>query len=221
MNHLDALQIAGRIGAAVGLGALVGVERGLREKSAGLTTHALLSLGACAFALISVDAFPPGADPSRVAAQIVTGVGFLGAGTIIRSGGSVRGLTTAATLWVVAAVGTGCGLGFIRPSAAIAATAVVTLIVLRWVKGRIVRRSGEQAEISLTTRGLGEDIGEVLTALGQSPAKVAHVDIVRDEDGETRTFTITVDARARGQVDALVSQLGGLTHVERVELSER
>jgi putative Mg2+ transporter-C (MgtC) family protein len=217
---LDALQIAGRVGASVGLGALVGVERELRDKAAGVMTHALLSLGACTFALISVDAFASGSDPARVAAQIVTGVGFLGAGTIIRSGGSVRGLTTAASLWVVAAVGTACGVGYLGPAAGVAATAIASLLVLRQVKTQLRRHIGEHAQITLSTTGLGDDISAVLATLGESTAKVAHLDIAQDEDGEGRLFTITVDSSEREPVETLMQALGRIPNVGRVEFSE-
>jgi putative Mg2+ transporter-C (MgtC) family protein len=95
----------------------VGAEREMRDQSAGLRTHILVSVGSCLFTLVSVygfDAFRAhnsAIDPSRVAAQIVTGIGFLGAGAIIRQGVSIRGLTTAASLWIMAAVGMAVGVG--------------------------------------------------------------------------------------------------------------
>jgi putative Mg2+ transporter-C (MgtC) family protein len=108
----------GELGAAFGLSALIGLERELRQKSAGLRTHTLVGVAAALFVLVSKygfsDVLVPGhivLDPSRVAAQIVSGIGFLGAGLIFVRGDAVRGLTTAAVVWLVAAIGMACGAG--------------------------------------------------------------------------------------------------------------
>src|SRR3990172_3369786 len=98
---------------ALVLGGLIGLERETVEKPAGLRTHTLVTLGAALFTLISKEGFfGSGADPARIASNIVVGIGFLGAGTIWRSGVNVQGLTTAATLWTSAAIGTAAGAGF-------------------------------------------------------------------------------------------------------------
>lgn len=98
-----------RLLVAVGLGAIVGFERERKQKPAGLRTNILVCLGACLFTILSINNFD--VDPARVAAGIVTGIGFLGAGSIIATGGEVVGLTTAATLWIIAGIGLAIGLG--------------------------------------------------------------------------------------------------------------
>src|SRR5213596_4044680 len=129
-------EVLGRLALAAALGAVLGFERELREREAGLRTHLLVSLGSALFTIVSAYGFREfltsgqsvvRADPTRIAAQIVTGIGFLGAGAIIRQGLSIRGLTTAATLWVVAAIGMAAGAGYYIPAVA---TAVLTLIAL-------------------------------------------------------------------------------------------
>lgn len=100
-----------RIVLAFILGAFVGFERELSRKPAGLRTNSLVGLGSALFTILSYDAFP-GGDPSRIAAGVVVGVGFLGAGTIVKSQEKVRGLTTAATLWTVASIGVTVGAGY-------------------------------------------------------------------------------------------------------------
>jgi putative Mg2+ transporter-C (MgtC) family protein len=100
-----------RIVLAFILGAFVGLERELSRKPAGLRTNSLVGLGSALFTILSYDAFP-GGDPSRIAAGVVVGVGFLGAGTIVKSQEKVRGLTTAATLWTVASIGVTVGAGY-------------------------------------------------------------------------------------------------------------
>ncbi len=112
---------------AAGLGAVLGIERELRRKPAGLRTNVLIALGAALFTITSILLKDAGGTADRVAAQVVTGIGFLGAGTILRNRGGVHGMTTAATIWVNAAIGMAAGAG--ESSLALAAT-VVTLIVL-------------------------------------------------------------------------------------------
>jgi putative Mg2+ transporter-C (MgtC) family protein len=111
--------------AAALLGGAIGYERRVHDKSAGLRTNILICLGSCVFTMISTNL--SGSEPGRIAAQIVTGIGFLGAGAIIQSGGSVHGLTTAAGIWIVAAIGMACGTRMYL--LAVFATAL-TLIVL-------------------------------------------------------------------------------------------
>ncbi len=129
---------------ALVLGFALGLERELTNKYAGLRTHILVCLGACVFTLISIHGFPtfaPGdnvdisqatgiRDTARVAAQIVTGIGFIGAGTVLRNGPMVVGLTTAATLWVAASIGMACGAGMYEVAifSTILSVAVLTLI---------------------------------------------------------------------------------------------
>ncbi len=92
------------------LGALIGMDRERKEHEAGLRTHMLVCIGACLFTVLSAHAFP-GGDPSRIASQILPGIGFLGAGTILKYGRSIHGLTTATSIWVTAAVGMAVGGG--------------------------------------------------------------------------------------------------------------
>ncbi|UPT74205.1 MAG: MgtC/SapB family protein [Elusimicrobiota bacterium] len=112
---------------ALCLGAFIGLERELSDKAAGLRTNILICLGSCLFAILSrAVATAAGTDITRMAAQIVSGIGFLGAGAIMREGEHVTGLTTAATIWVVAAIGVTVGFGYYSLGAA---TAVITLVV--------------------------------------------------------------------------------------------
>ena len=119
-------EIIVRLFAAAVLGALIGYEREYYHKAAGLRTHMLVSVGSALITLVSIYAFPEG-DPTRVASSIITGIGFLGAGTIIVGRGSVKGLTTAATLWMVAGLGLAIGAGYFI--GALAASALVILIL--------------------------------------------------------------------------------------------
>lgn len=118
------------------LTSLIGIERQVSQKSAGYRTHVLVGMGSCAFTLVSAYGFAyvtnPGAavDPSRIAAQIVSGIGFLGAGVIFKGRDVVRGLTTAATIWVAAAVGMACGAGMIVLAAVLTIFHLITLFLV-------------------------------------------------------------------------------------------
>lgn len=121
-----------KLGAATLLGALIGLERGAHGKEAGFRTYALVSLGSALMMLVSVNIFEmykglANIDPGRIAGQVVTGIGFLGAGAIIRSQERIRGLTTAAGIWVVCGIGLACGLGAYQ--AAILGTAFALMIL--------------------------------------------------------------------------------------------
>jgi putative Mg2+ transporter-C (MgtC) family protein len=123
------LQMFLRLIIAVVLGALVGYERERAGKPAGVRTHGMVCLGAALFAVISLHGFGYNGDPARVAAQVVTGIGFLGAGAILHERKSVHGLTTAASLWVTAAIGLAVGVGMELMSLA---TAILVFLLLRF-----------------------------------------------------------------------------------------
>jgi putative Mg2+ transporter-C (MgtC) family protein len=129
MTHLSDLELILRLLLAAGLGGLLGLEREWRHKEAGLRTNILITIGAAIFTLMSIElAESASADPSRIAAQIVTGIGFLGAGAIMRTDAGIQGLTTAATIWVNAAVGVAAGGGAYH--LAVIATAITLFVLL-------------------------------------------------------------------------------------------
>lgn len=129
-----ALEMVLRLLLATALGAAIGYQRERAGKQAGLRTHVLISLGAALIAIVSVYGFGGVGDPARVAAGVVVGVGFLGAGVILhRQGGIVAGLTTAATIWVVAGIGLASGAGLYIIAAVATAIVLGVLIVPRWL----------------------------------------------------------------------------------------
>ena len=144
-----------RILFALVLGFLLGLERELTNKYAGLRTHILVCIGACVFTIISIYGFPTFAegdnvlinqatgirDTGRVAAQIVTGIGFIGAGTVLRNGPMIIGLTTAATLWISAAIGMTCGVGMYDVAGITTIVAVAVLTLIRVFERRFIPTS--------------------------------------------------------------------------------
>jgi putative Mg2+ transporter-C (MgtC) family protein len=146
MTVLSELELVGRLILATFLGFLIGLERELAGQPAGERTHALASLGAATFALISVSAFP-GSDPARVAAGVVTGLGFLGAGMILKEGEErIHGLTTAAGIWAVGGIGlaVGAGLYLLGVSSAILVGLLLALERLLKIDERLARRKRKQ-----------------------------------------------------------------------------
>ncbi len=145
---MDATTVAMRLGVAFLLGSLLGLERELRGQDAGLRTHILVCLGACLFTLGSIIAAQPLAeralegvevDITRIASQVVVGIGFLGGGAILRHGASIRGLTTAANLWLTASIGLAAGLGFFVGAAITGGLALLTLVALRPLERFLLR----------------------------------------------------------------------------------
>lgn len=132
-------ELLGRLGAAFLVGAIIGLERERHQRPAGLRTHILVSMASALFAMVSILAAGEGNDPGRIAAQVVTGIGFLGAGTIMRHGSTIRGLTTAASLWMAAAVGLAAGFGWYQGAAAAALMAFLVLTVMKVIEDHLPR----------------------------------------------------------------------------------
>lgn len=138
LNLVTFREFVGYCAAAFVLGSLIGAERQWRQRTAGLRTNALVSLGAAAFAMVA--GMTPGADQSlRIAAQVVSGIGFIGGGVIFREGLTITGLNTAATLWCSAAIGVLCGSGFVKEAAVGAAFVLLANVFLRPVARKLGR----------------------------------------------------------------------------------
>jgi len=185
LSWYDAL---GRLALAAALGSIIGLEREVREREAGLRTHLLVSLGSALFTIVSAFGFHDvlthdpqvvvRLDPSRIAAQIVSGIGFLGAGAIIRQGLSIRGLTTAATLWVVAAIGMAAGAGFYSVAIITTVVALVALWPLRYVAYRMIDRVKPEEDRVVIELREGHSLAELLTHVSQ----VRHIEVTEELD---------------------------------------
>jgi len=144
-EHVTLTQIVVRIALAGILAALVGWDRERHEKTAGVRTMALVSVGAAAFMILGIELTDPGDGPrvldsTRIAAGVIGGIGFIGAGSIIQAGGNVRGLTTAATIWASAAIGLGVGAGQIALAVVLTVMVLTTLIVVNSLKRYVLPR---------------------------------------------------------------------------------
>jgi putative Mg2+ transporter-C (MgtC) family protein len=203
-----------RIVLAAVLGGAIGLERELREREAGLRTHMLVSVGAALFTMVSAYAWTDWQfstregltfDPTRIAAQVVTGIGFLGAGAIIRQGLSVRGLTTAATLWVVAAIGMASGAGYFTAALITTVLVLVSLWPLRIAAYRVAERFRPEEGRLAVDLPAGASAVSVLEAVESAGAMVHSLEF--EEEGDRRRVDLRVQMESGLSAAALIDAL--------------
>jgi len=212
--ELSGWEWIGRLAVAAVLSGIIGFEREAHHKAAGLRTHILVGMGAALFALAGIDSFGAG-DVSRIAAGVVTGVGFLGAGAIFHRGPSVRGLTTAAGLWVVAAIGIVTGAGDLVPAAAATALAVVAMNGLSLVEQAMRKRSERRAARLVVSLSSSRALADALHVVSGVDERVRGCDVQMDDDGSIKV-TFLVDPTDLSLVTALMTGLEGVTSVESI-----
>ncbi len=196
------------------LGGFIGLERETVEKPAGFRTHILVTLGATLFTLISKEGFfGSGADPARIASNIVVGIGFLGAGTIWRSGVNVQGLTTAASLWTAAAIGTAAGAGFYLGAVLATALVMLVLIPFKALEKRLPRRGLATVELLLLDQP--GQLGRIGTVLGAHSVNIENVEMSeRMDDRVTISLALRLPARvSREEVLVALSDVDGVEQV--------
>lgn len=237
MVNVEGWNQVGELALALALSALIGVEREIRQKSAGLRTHSLVGIGSALFMLVSKygfnDVVRPGlvlADPSRVAAQIVSGIGFIGAGIIFVRRDSVRGLTTAGAVWVTAAIGAAAGAGL--PVLAAAATAMYMLVATAFTPlVRILPRSSS-ATSALRVRyadgkGVLRQVIELTTSQGFTIEELSNISAGNfrgalgagreDLHGEqTRSVEVVLSVHGKEPLHQLATAVAGLPYVQSV-----
>lgn len=213
-----------RLGIAAGLGAAIGFERELRERQAGLRTHLVVCLGSALFTLVSAYGFEDfftatgtRIDPTRIAAQIVSGIGFLGAGAIIRQGLSVRGLTTAATLWLVAAIGMAAGAGYYSGAVIATVGALLTLGPLRIVAYKIIRRYRPDVDRLVVDIPAGGSPVPILEVIEQNGAHVVSLEIA--QEGDRRSVALDVQLLP-GRAPGIIAAVGDIDGVLEVRWTE-
>lgn len=219
-----------RVLLAVVLGSLLGLEREIDAQPAGFRTHILLCLGAALFGLISVHAFSPfeasrnatdvQIDVTRVASQVVVGVGFLGGGAILKYGASVRGLTTAASMWVTAAIGLAVGVGYYWPAVTVTGASIVALVVFRRLRDAIRRRFGRQIEVVTFRLARERAPGELLAALHDLPG-VATRNVSVDRSSDQVEVTAELKTEPGIRLAPVLGRLADRAEVEELSLDER
>jgi len=218
--YAELVEIA-RLTIAAFLGGIVGLERQQRHKSAGLRTHILVSLGSCLVMLISYKLYAgvqglTNADPARLAAQVVSGIGFLGAGTIMKEGLTIKGLTTAASLWVVAGVGLAVGAGYYVGAVT---TTVLSVLALTYLP-RFERLYGcGPSQVAIVVRSVDKpgQIGRIGSYLGTK--NVAICDIKIDEVSKNDIhISVILDVTDRRIIPDIVDGMKGIEGVVDVIL---
>jgi putative Mg2+ transporter-C (MgtC) family protein len=223
-------EVALRLGLSLLLCALVGAEREARGQVAGLRTHVIVGVGSTLFTLVSAYAFEdflvagPGAaaqrvDPTRIAAQIVSGIGFLGAGAIIRQGANVRGLTTAAALWIAAAIGMAVGAGYYFGASVATALVLASLVGLRQLRPAVAARFGPPRPLVRLEVEIDPDAAPgVGGALDQLIDEGADLDAVRSE-GDGR-YSVALRPPRGIPPQQLVADLASSGSVRSVRVTE-
>jgi putative Mg2+ transporter-C (MgtC) family protein len=224
--NLDLWEVAVRLAVAAALTGAVGLEREFRERAAGLRTHMLVGVGSALFTIVSAYAWGDfifdrtqgtAFDPTRIAAQIVTGIGFLGAGVIIRQGLSIRGVTTAAGLWVAAAIGMAVGAGYWGAALIGTGVVLVGLGPLRMAEGWVVRRRREGGTLEIDLRP-EEPLAPVLSVLENRRARVSRIHLEEEETGRQLRLEVRMPPGVSGR--DLVEELSRLDEVTGVRWDE-
>jgi putative Mg2+ transporter-C (MgtC) family protein len=224
-------EVVVRLLATVALCGLIGLERETRDQAAGFRTHILLGLGAALFTLVSAYGFPEFTraalesggrgvqfDPTRIAAQVVTGVGFLGAGAIIRRGLDVRGLTTAASLWAAAAIGLAAGAGFYFGAAATTAVVLIALYLLRGVRVFVVSRFRTAfGVLDVHFIDSGTEVSSVVEIVEGRGVRIRNTD-AEIEDGRA-SYSLQLRIPPGRSVQEIMGEISGLRTVERVKIT--
>jgi len=199
-----------RLGLALVLGAFVGLERGRGDRAAGLRTHALVALGSCLLMIVSTFGFTDvlgtrnvTLDPSRIAAQVVSGIGFLGAGTILLRKEIVKGLTTAAAIWVVAAIGLACGAGLLLEAVFTTVLTIAVLTLLRPLR-RQIRRSPEIYHLRIKVTAENSLLSRVYDICLEAEATVEQIE-VQSGNGRDRMEIVCATSGANKLAKSLMA----------------
>lgn len=210
------------------LGSIIGLEREITNKSAGLRTQIMVCLGACLFTILSIYGFStavtlyPLGDPSRVAAQIITGIGFIGAGTVLRQGLTVTGLTTASTLWIVAAIGMACGCGQISIATVTTILAVGILVLIRIFEVKLLPKNFKHLrKVKISFICKYDDYDEIYKKLvDMFPEIMDYNHKTVDEDGDHLKINAKVFSADKSPVVQIYRKLEEMKNLQSVSVKE-
>jgi putative Mg2+ transporter-C (MgtC) family protein len=203
-----------RLVLATVFGGLVGYQRERAEKPAGLRTHVLVCLGSALIMQLSFYPFKEIArvDPTRIAAGVVIGIGFLGAGTIIRQGSTVHGLTTAASVWVTAGVGLAIGIGFYVPAVATTALIIMVLTALKQIEVHMI---GDNKIIELVSKDTPGQLGKIGVVLGESGVNIRNIEINCAEDTGLCNVRLQVEQPPNISASNIIDKLSSIPGITR------
>ncbi len=187
---MDTFELVFRLVLSAVIGGAIGIEREASNRPAGFRTHILVSVGSTLIMLVSIYGVPSSADPARIAAQVVSGIGFLGAGTILRTGNHIKGLTTAASLWVCAGIGLAIGSGFYLGGVITAIIVILSLVVLGKFEKKVLRGANKIIIVNgLDRAGL---IGDIGTQLGKYGISIRNINIETKNEEEVKPVILEI-----------------------------
>ena len=230
------IDFAIRLLVALILGFSLGLERELTNKYAGLRTHILVCLGACVFTLLSIYGFPTFADgdnvivdqatgvrdTARIAAQIVTGIGFIGSGTVLRNGPMVFGLTTAATLWIAASIGMACGAGMYDVAVISTIISVAVLTLIRVFERQFLPSSGKQVKrFKISVYCSGDDAKKIYECLKSKVDEMKDFTVKKlIENPQKSKITSSFELSNKKVIDEIYAAINNITDADSVSLQE-
>ncbi len=215
-----------RLVSALAAGALIGYERSYRGRPAGFRTHALVCMASSLLMLVTVyeahwmreSTGLVQIDPTRMAQGIMTGIGFLGAGVIIKEGLSVRGLTTAASIWITAAIGILAGVGFYYPVAISVVLTLGVLSVFRWIETKMPFQAYYYFDVRFARAG-GVSEREIRELVEKHGFSIANFSYRLDADGRLRRYSMTIASADRSSAGRLARTLEDEEHVQEFRIA--
>lgn len=230
LNIFD-LTIILRVLSALLLGFAIGLEREMTNKYAGLRTNILVCLGACVFTIISIYGFPAitvsaaelgTRDTARVAAQIVTGIGFIGGGTVLRHGATVFGLTTAATLFMSAAIGMACGAGMFDLAIIGTIVCIITLVSVRLFEKNVLTSSTKNTKrLKVVINCLNKNASEIYDHIVDKYANLKEISkkLSKSEENITK-ISVILDVKSKKPIQTLYKEFQNFEGIESVSIQE-
>ncbi len=231
LTEIFDISIALRIIAALLLGFAIGLEREMTNKYAGLRTNILVCLGACIFTIISIYGFPMVSvtgsefgtrDTARVAAQVVTGIGFIGGGTVLRHGATVFGLTTAATLWVSAAIGMACGAGMYGLAITSTILSIIVLVSVRFFEKNVLTTSTKNTKrLKINISCSNEKSNEIYDYVIENSTHLREISKKLNKQDENLTkIVVILDFVGKKPIQSLYKTYQKLDGVESISIQE-
>ncbi len=201
-------------------GGIIGLQREKAERPAGLRTHALVCLGSTVFTLISYMGFSSigygSVDPSRVAAGIITGIGFIGAGAIFRQGTLIRGVTTAASIWIVSSIGMALGVKLYYLAMVVTVLGFITLSILKYFEDRLI--NVPKYSLKITTPDSFTDLNKIINIIREEHIEIKSKEYKHDSEKHKKFFTISFTSKNIDISTIIIKELSKLEEIEEINI---
>lgn len=236
MESIIDLTIVIRLTSALLLGFAIGLEREMTNKYAGLRTNILVCLGACIFTIISIYGFPTFADgdnvivsqatgvrdTARIAAQVVTGIGFIGGGTVLRHGATVFGLTTAATLWIAASIGMACGAGMFAVAIVGTIISILTLVIIRVFERNVLTSSTKNTKrLKVNIACENAFANEIYDYLIENYTHLREISKKLNKEDENKTkIVVILDVMGKKPIQTMYKKFQNIDGIDSISIQE-